>query len=157
MCAGTPCRATHVPANFLRIRSFSGVAAVSRYTPLINLVTPVTLQLPGVSHVKLPLKRCRATGGCSSYTCGCRAALCSYGLEGVKMALCLAIRGAKWTWWLPDPKGSLQARPVLAGMCVCVCASLAWPKDGQAVVGAKCQSTGPTEEEKAGAPELTRR
>ena len=26
------------------------------------------LLLPGVSHVKLPMKRCRATGGCSSYS-----------------------------------------------------------------------------------------
>ena len=49
---------------------FSGVAAVSRYTPppLEGPVAPVALELPGVSHVKLPLKRCRATGGCSSYT-----------------------------------------------------------------------------------------
>ena len=47
--------------------------------PLRNPVAPVALQLPGVSHVKLPLKRCRATGGCRSYTCGCDATLCNYG------------------------------------------------------------------------------
>ena len=39
------------------------------------------LQLLGVSHVKLPLKRCCATGGCSSYTCRCRARLCRYGFR----------------------------------------------------------------------------
>ena len=33
-----------------------------------------------MSHVNLPLKRCCATGGCSSYTCGCRATLCNYGV-----------------------------------------------------------------------------
>ena len=71
------CRATHVAADFLRIQGFSSVAAVSRYTPpQKGPVAPVDLELPGVSHVKLPLKRCRATGGCSSYTCGCRATLC---------------------------------------------------------------------------------
>ena len=42
---------------------FLGVAAVSRYTPLKGPVAPVALELPGVSHVKLPPKRCRATGG----------------------------------------------------------------------------------------------
>ena len=60
--------------------AFSGVAAVSRYTPpppLKGPVAPVALQLPGVSHVKLPLKRCRAPGRCSSYTCRCRATLCT--------------------------------------------------------------------------------
>ena len=61
---------------------FSGVAAVSRYTPYTPLkgpLAPVALRLPEVSHVRLPLKRCRATVGCSSYTCGCRATLCNYG------------------------------------------------------------------------------
>ena len=43
--------------------------------PLKGPVAPVALELPGVSHVKLPLKWCRATWGCSSYTCGCRATL----------------------------------------------------------------------------------
>ena len=56
---------------------FSGVAAVSRYTPLKGPVAPVALERPRVSHIKLSLKRCRATGGCSSYTCGCRATLCN--------------------------------------------------------------------------------
>ena len=44
---------------------------------LKGLVAPVTLELPGVLHVKLPLTRYRATGGCSSYTCGCCATLCN--------------------------------------------------------------------------------
>ena len=30
-----------------------------------------------MSHVKLPPKRCRATRGCSTYTCGCHATLCN--------------------------------------------------------------------------------
>ena len=49
---------------------FAGVAAVSRYTPLKGPVAPVTLDLPGVSHVKLPLKRCRATGGVAATLAG---------------------------------------------------------------------------------------
>ena len=36
---------------------------------------PATLHVSQQISSKLPLKRCRATGGCSSYTCGCRAAL----------------------------------------------------------------------------------
>ena len=47
--------------------------------PLKGPVAPVALELPGVSHVKLPLKRCRATGGCSSCSRGCRATLCNQG------------------------------------------------------------------------------
>ena len=71
------CRA-RVTADFLRKSwGFSGVAAVSRYTPPPKRLSH--LQLSGVSHVKLPLKRCRATWGCSSYTCRCRATLCNYG------------------------------------------------------------------------------
>ena len=38
----------------------------------------IARQLPEVSHVKLPLKRCRATARCSSYTCECRGTLCNY-------------------------------------------------------------------------------
>ena len=49
--------------------------------PLKGPVAPVAVQLPRVSHVKLPLQRCRATGGCSSYTCGCRATLCTYAFQ----------------------------------------------------------------------------
>ena len=61
------CHATRVALHMsqqisLESCGFSGVAAVSCYTPK-RPVAPVALQLPGVSHVKLPLKRCRATGG----------------------------------------------------------------------------------------------
>ena len=68
------CRATRVAADFLRIlRFFRCSSSIASHPPLKGPVAPVTLALPGVSHVKLPLKRCRATGGCSSYTCRCRA------------------------------------------------------------------------------------
>ena len=81
-CAGTRCRATHVAADFLRIlRFFRRSSGIAMPPSLKNPVAPVALQLPGVSHGKLPLKRCRATGGSSSYTCGCRATLCNYDYE----------------------------------------------------------------------------
>ena len=73
------CRATRVAADILRILGFfrcsSSIAL--HPPPLKGPVAPVVLERPGVSHVKLPLKRCRATGGCSSYTCGCRTTLCN--------------------------------------------------------------------------------
>ena len=82
-CAGTSCRATRVAADFLRILGFfrcsSSIAL--HPPPKKGPVAPVVLQLLGVSHVKLLLKRCRATRGCSSYTCGCRAKLCNYGFD----------------------------------------------------------------------------
>ena len=86
MC-GDPCRATRVALHLSQQISsepwgLSGVAEVSRYPPPPSQegpVAPVALQLPRVSHVKLPLKMCRATAGCSSYTCGCRPTLCNYG------------------------------------------------------------------------------
>ena len=72
------CRATRIPADSSESRGFSGAAALSRYTPPKGPVAPFALQMPGVLHVELPLKRCRATGGGSSYTCGCRTTLCNY-------------------------------------------------------------------------------
>ena len=42
-------------------------------------LAPVARQLAGGSQVKLPLKMCRDTGGCSSYACECRTTLCTYG------------------------------------------------------------------------------
>ena len=45
---------------------FASVAA----PPLRGPVAPVALELPGVSHVKLPLKRCRATGGVAATLAG---------------------------------------------------------------------------------------
>ena len=80
MCGGPLSRYTchtRFPQN---LRGFLGAAAVSRYTPPNSPAAPVALQLQGVPHLKLPLKRCRATRGCSSYTCGCRATLCNYAL-----------------------------------------------------------------------------
>ena len=41
---------------------FSCIALVSHYTPRKGPVAPVAHELPGVLHVKLPLRRCRATG-----------------------------------------------------------------------------------------------
>ena len=65
--------------NISRELRSGGVRAQT--TPLKNPVAPVSLQLSVSSQVKLPLKRCRATGGCSSYTCGCRATLCNFVLR----------------------------------------------------------------------------
>ena len=56
--------------RMLRILVFSGVAAVSCYTPLRSPVAPVALELPGVSHVELSLKRCRATGSVAATLAG---------------------------------------------------------------------------------------
>ena len=53
------CPAARVAADFLRILRFSRY----RTTPPPLTVAPVALQLPRVSHVKLPLKRCCAAGG----------------------------------------------------------------------------------------------
>ena len=67
-CAGTPCLATRVALHVSQQMSseswgFSGVAAVSRYTPPKKpLVAPVALQLPGVSHFKLPLSEVSKRG-----------------------------------------------------------------------------------------------
>ena len=70
------CRATRVAADVL---GFSCMAVVSHYSPLKGPVAPIARKLPRVSHVKLPLKRCCTTGGCSNYTCEYRATLCHYG------------------------------------------------------------------------------
>ena len=82
-----PCCATRVALHVTRVAlhvskqiyseswSFSGVAAVSHNRPLKS---PVALQLSGVSHVKLPLKRCHTTGGVAATLGGCRATLCNY-------------------------------------------------------------------------------
>ena len=77
-CAGTPCRATRVALHVSQQISFeswgfSGVAALQQYRatrPLKGPVAPVALELPGVSHIKLPLKRCRATGGVAATLAG---------------------------------------------------------------------------------------
>ena len=72
------CRATRVAADFLRILGlFRCSSSIALHPLLEGPVAPVALELPGVSLVKLPLRRCRTTWGCSNYTCGCRATLCN--------------------------------------------------------------------------------
>ena len=72
------CRATRVAPNFLDFIVFSRCSTGVALHPLKILVS----HLPPpwcreVSHRKLGLKRCRATRGCRSYSCGCRATLCN--------------------------------------------------------------------------------
>ena len=56
----------------------------------------------GVSHVKLPLTRCWATGECSSYTCKCDAALCNQGFQMCpdlfRFSLVSSFRLVFWTY-----------------------------------------------------------
>ena len=119
------CRATRVAAHFLRILGFfrcsSSIAL--HPPPQRGPVAPVTLELPGVSHVKLPPKRSRATGGCSSYTCGCRAtvqlrvffariyATLGSGALGAKCAAGILEWfwvSWKWRWILQEPPPLLK-------------------------------------------------
>ena len=104
--AGGPTVALHVSEQISSESwGFAGVAAVSRYSPLKSPVAPVALQLPGVSHVKLPLKSVAPQGGCSSYTCGCRATLCNYActkaLENPTCGTCFG----KWHWAVQNTGG----------------------------------------------------
>ena len=77
--AGTPCRATRVAADFLDFIAFcrcsTGVALHPLEILVSHLSTPPLCR--EVSHRNLGLKRCRATRGCRSYSCGCRATLCN--------------------------------------------------------------------------------
>ena len=72
------CRATRVAADFLDFRAFcrcsSGVAPHPLNILVSHLSPPHSRE---VSHRNLGLKRCRATRGCRSYNCGCRATLCN--------------------------------------------------------------------------------
>ena len=72
------CRATRVTANFLDFIAFcrcsTGVAAHPLKIMVSHLPPPLCRE---VSHRNLGLKRCRATRGCRSYSCGCRATLCN--------------------------------------------------------------------------------
>ena len=59
-------------------KGFSCIAVVLHYPPHKGGPgpgAPVARQQPGASHIKLPRKRCRATGGpqAGSYTCECCA------------------------------------------------------------------------------------
>ena len=72
------CRATRVAADFLDFIAFCRCSTGVALHPLNILVS----HLPPppcreVSHRNLGLKRCRATRGCRSYSCGCRATLCN--------------------------------------------------------------------------------
>ena len=71
------CRATRVAADFLDFREFcrcSTGVALHPLKILVYLAPPLSQE---VSHRNLGLKRCRATLGCRSYSCGCRATLCN--------------------------------------------------------------------------------
>ena len=72
------CRATRVAADFLDFIAFCRCSTGVALHPL--KICGVALFPPHfreVSHRNLGLKRCRATRGCRSYSCGCRATLCN--------------------------------------------------------------------------------
>ena len=75
-CAGPPCRAARVALHVSQQIPqnpgfFFQVQQQYRATPpLKGPVAPVALELLGVSHVKLPLKKCRATGGVAATLVG---------------------------------------------------------------------------------------
>ena len=72
------CRATRVAADFLDFRAFCRCSTGVALHPQKILASPLPPPLaPEVSHRNLGLKRCRATRGCRSYSCGCRATLCN--------------------------------------------------------------------------------
>ena len=72
------CRATRVAADFLDFIVFCRCSTGVALHPLKILVSHLPPpQCREVSHRNLGLKRCRATQGCRSYSCGCRATLCN--------------------------------------------------------------------------------
>ena len=72
------CRATRVAADFLDFRAFCRCSTgVALHPPKHFGVAPPPPVCREVSHRNLGLKRCRATRGCRSYSCGCRATLCN--------------------------------------------------------------------------------
>ena len=73
------CRATRVAADFLDFIAFWRCSIGVALHPLKILVShlPPPPLCREVSHRNLGLKRCRATRGCRSYSCGCRATLCN--------------------------------------------------------------------------------
>ena len=76
--SGYTCRATRVAADFLDFIAFCRCRAGVALHPLKILVSHLPSPLcREVSHRNLGLKRCRATRGCRSYSCGCRATLCN--------------------------------------------------------------------------------
>ena len=73
------CRATRVAAHFLDFIAFCGCSIGVALHPLKILVSHLLPPpVPGGVAPKFGgLKRCRATRGCRSYSCGCRATLCN--------------------------------------------------------------------------------
>ena len=71
------CRATRVAADFLDFIAFCRCSTGVALHPPKNLVSHLPPLCREVSHRNLGLKRCRATRGCRSYSCGCRATLCN--------------------------------------------------------------------------------
>ena len=72
------CRATRVAADFLDFIAFCRCSTGVALHPLKIMVPHLPLPVPGeVSHRNLGLKRCRATRGCRSYSCGCVALHCA--------------------------------------------------------------------------------
>ena len=70
------CRATRVAADFLDFIAFCRRSTGVALHPLKILVSHLPPPLyREVSHRNLGLKRCRATRGCRSYSCRCRATL----------------------------------------------------------------------------------
>ena len=77
------CRATRVAADFLDFIAFCRCSTGVALHPLKILVSHLPPPLcREVSHRNLGLKRCRATRGCRSYSCGCRATLCKVPEKG---------------------------------------------------------------------------
>ena len=69
------CRATRVAGDVLDFRAFCRCSTGVALHPLKFLVSHLPPPAPEVSHRNLGLKRCRATRGCRSCSCGCRATL----------------------------------------------------------------------------------
>ena len=94
-CA-TQCRATLVATEFLGLCMYgSGIAP----HPLKALSHLSHVECQGLSHVKLPLKRCRATEECSNFTCDCRATLCNHGqaISANSLQTCY-LQKLRWAW-----------------------------------------------------------
>ena len=73
------CRAIRVAADFLDFIAFCRCSTGVALHPLrisVSHLAPPPLSRE-VSHRNLGLKRCRATRGCRSYSCRCRATLCN--------------------------------------------------------------------------------
>ena len=70
------CRATRVAADFLDFIAFCRCSTGVALHPLKILVSHLSPPIPGRCRTEnLGLKRWRATRGCRSYSCGCRATL----------------------------------------------------------------------------------